>query len=539
MRPAIGLFLLSILLLLNFTRAEWIWNTIDDEFAIESARTALSRIKLMLHEQFGDGYSVSSTDSQVWVTYPDDSSVVYKDCDLGIVCATPVNTTIPEFTLGSRTIVPNYHADLNPTWYETAKVLALRECTTVLDFIVHMDTVWSGVTTLFQRVGDDFVRIASTVPVDYGGELLAVGSVMKYNTSTGAVNDRVKTLLDGKEWNGPISLFSKTYYSSYQPIFVDGQVVGALYFGSTAVIKGVCALWVVFGVLLLFACGLCVITQCVCCNAPPFASGGRSMTLYILAGCILCLISAFVGVSWPGLPAARCWAETWLFYLGESMALAALTAKTFRVWRIFQKAKQFKQSTINTLWLHVFIIGVLGLQALFMLAYTIIAFWPAPATLWVSPVRPIACDTFLDNIITFPAKAVVALLVLASGLLAIKTRTTKAPHLEAVKEAGDLAYVLSALVVSMVFLWCAGYFSHGNLLYSLARFIEPAMPAVIIAGGLFVPKTWRAAELFAQQRLGWRRPAPPPETVLSDPLGVESDSETCTANPMRGLREDI
>ncbi|KAG9393600.1 7 transmembrane sweet-taste receptor of 3 GCPR [Carpediemonas membranifera] len=456
----------------------------------------------MLHEQFGSGYSVSATTNQTWLTYADSSSSLADGCNIKIICTEPRNMSLPNFTIGSRTIVPDYHAFLNPTWYETAATLATREPKTVLDFLVHMDTVWNGVTTIFQRVGDDFVRIVSTVPVDYGGEVLAVGAVMQHYDADGGVNERSKALLEGEEWSGPIELFSQTYYSAYAPIVVDGEVVGALYFGSTAVISGVCFLWLIFTVLLLFMGCLCIITQCICCRSPPFASGGRSMTIYILTGCILCALSALIGTSWPGLPAARCWAETWLFYLGESMALAALTAKTFRVWRIFQKAKQFKQSYFNPMYLHGFVWAALALQAIFLVLHAIAIFIPAPLTLWVSPVRPIACDSFLDPVATLPMEIVIAALIVTAGLLAIQTRSSRAPGLEAVKEASDLAYVVSVLVISAVLQRCVQFFDHDNIIYSLSRFTEPAIPPLIIAGGLFLPKSWRAAKLWAREHVG-------------------------------------
>jgi methyl-accepting chemotaxis protein len=78
--------------------------------------------------------------------------------------------------------------------------------------------------TLFVKNGDDFVRAATTLakPNKTGR---AIGTVL----DTGPALD---ALTSGKAYNGEVSLFSKPYIASYEPITdASGAVLGAYFVG--------------------------------------------------------------------------------------------------------------------------------------------------------------------------------------------------------------------------------------------------------------------------------------------------------------------
>ena len=78
--------------------------------------------------------------------------------------------------------------------------------------------------TLFVKNGDDFVRVATTLakPNKTGR---AIGTVL----DTGPFLDALKS---GKAYNGEVSLFSKPYIASYEPITdASGAVLGAYFVG--------------------------------------------------------------------------------------------------------------------------------------------------------------------------------------------------------------------------------------------------------------------------------------------------------------------
>lgn len=88
-----------------------------------------------------------------------------------------------------------------------------------------LDRFVTNSNTLFTRVGDDFIRTASTLLVD--NSKYAVGFPLDYNSPA------YLPLLSGKSYQGVVQLFGFNYYAKYTPIFdsFTGFVVGAYFSG--------------------------------------------------------------------------------------------------------------------------------------------------------------------------------------------------------------------------------------------------------------------------------------------------------------------
>jgi len=80
-----------------------------------------------------------------------------------------------------------------------------------------------GVATVFEREGDDFRRITTSLKKEDGSR--AVGTLLDRNHPAYAL------MLKGKPYVGRAVLFGKTYMTKYEPITLDGQVAGILFIG--------------------------------------------------------------------------------------------------------------------------------------------------------------------------------------------------------------------------------------------------------------------------------------------------------------------
>ena len=81
-----------------------------------------------------------------------------------------------------------------------------------------------GNATLFMRVGNDFLRIATSVKNAHGER--AVGTYLGKNHPAYA------SLMQGHTWQGKVNLFGRTYMAEYDPILnAASQVIGCFYVG--------------------------------------------------------------------------------------------------------------------------------------------------------------------------------------------------------------------------------------------------------------------------------------------------------------------
>jgi methyl-accepting chemotaxis protein len=84
-----------------------------------------------------------------------------------------------------------------------------------------------AIATVFVRKGEDFLRVATSVKDDKGQRALG--------TALGQDHPARSSLLGGNPWAGLVSLFGKSYFTSYSPIKgKSGQVIGATFIGLDA-----------------------------------------------------------------------------------------------------------------------------------------------------------------------------------------------------------------------------------------------------------------------------------------------------------------
>jgi methyl-accepting chemotaxis protein len=80
-----------------------------------------------------------------------------------------------------------------------------------------------GVATVFARVGDDFLRVSTSVKKEDGSR--AVGTML------GKSHPAYASVIAGKPYVGPARLFGRDYMAKYVPVLADGQVVAMLFVG--------------------------------------------------------------------------------------------------------------------------------------------------------------------------------------------------------------------------------------------------------------------------------------------------------------------
>ena len=92
--------------------------------------------------------------------------------------------------------------------------------------VVDTFTEQSGgsVATVFQRQGDDFLRVTTSLKNQQGQR--AFGTLLDRN------HPAYPVMLRGEKYVGPATLFGRAYMTVYEPIREGGQVIGILFIGS-------------------------------------------------------------------------------------------------------------------------------------------------------------------------------------------------------------------------------------------------------------------------------------------------------------------
>jgi len=80
-----------------------------------------------------------------------------------------------------------------------------------------------GVATVFQREGDDFRRITTSLKKEDGSRAV--------NTLLDRKHPAYAAMVAGTPYVGAAVLFGKTYMTKYEPVVVDGKVIGILFIG--------------------------------------------------------------------------------------------------------------------------------------------------------------------------------------------------------------------------------------------------------------------------------------------------------------------
>ena len=86
-------------------------------------------------------------------------------------------------------------------------------------------TLTGGVATVFQREGDDFRRITTSLKKEDGSRAV--------NTMLDRAHPAYEQMLQGQPFTGKADLFGKSYMTMYEPIKENGQVVGILFIGQS------------------------------------------------------------------------------------------------------------------------------------------------------------------------------------------------------------------------------------------------------------------------------------------------------------------
>lgn len=104
-----------------------------------------------------------------------------------------------------------------------------EENSMVVDEAVEMWGV--GTCTIFQRMNSagDMLRIATNI-VNGNGQR-AIGTYIPAINPNGDHNKIIASVLKGKGYYGKTNIFNTLYIGAYEPIFIEGKVVGVLYYG--------------------------------------------------------------------------------------------------------------------------------------------------------------------------------------------------------------------------------------------------------------------------------------------------------------------
>ncbi|MCD8514772.1 MAG: Cache 3/Cache 2 fusion domain-containing protein, partial [Burkholderiaceae bacterium] len=82
-----------------------------------------------------------------------------------------------------------------------------------------------SVATIFERQGDDFMRITTSLQNAQGQR--AFGTTLDRN------HPAYPVMLRGEKYVGPATLFGRPYMTVYEPIREGGQVIGILFSGTS------------------------------------------------------------------------------------------------------------------------------------------------------------------------------------------------------------------------------------------------------------------------------------------------------------------
>ena len=137
-----------------------------------------------------------------------------------------IKTYLPnEYTINKQNIVKVGKIDA-PAFYN-GKALLNNNFT-----LLEKYTKSSGViATVFARMGDDFVRVTTTLKKEDGSRA--------FGTMLGGKSPALQPVLNKETFYGKVKLFGKDYYVVYEPIIKNDEVIGILFIGYdfTAVLK--------------------------------------------------------------------------------------------------------------------------------------------------------------------------------------------------------------------------------------------------------------------------------------------------------------
>ena len=92
-----------------------------------------------------------------------------------------------------------------------------------IDAVDSFTTLTGGVATVFQREGDDFRRVSTSLKKEDGSR--AINTLLDRN------HPAYKLVIEGKRYLGRAVLFGKTYMTMYEPIVQNDKVIGILFIG--------------------------------------------------------------------------------------------------------------------------------------------------------------------------------------------------------------------------------------------------------------------------------------------------------------------
>ena len=91
------------------------------------------------------------------------------------------------------------------------------------DIVDRFTTSTGSVATVFARVGDDFLRITTSVKKEDGSRALG--------TFLGKQSPAFQDMVEGRTRVDRFALFGKTYMHVYEPIRQGDRTIGVLYIG--------------------------------------------------------------------------------------------------------------------------------------------------------------------------------------------------------------------------------------------------------------------------------------------------------------------
>ncbi len=501
--------------------------TFDQKSTIVAVRVATYHIQHLLECQYGT-FTTDPTKDVTWVAYYD--TKVTPWCKLPQVCATPFNTTLDEITFKGKdgddnkllpdytkppvmtilTVCSRFLAGLVPDFIASSSKMAdfigVEAGARFADFNAVMSNLYFGTVTLFQRIRhtsteDGFLRAATTLPIDAGLRTYAIGSIMSIERADGGVDQRVNNLIHKTEYVGPITLFSVDSYAGYVPVFQgpDDDVIGSVCFISDengSAVLTVPLLLLFFAISALISCTCCA--TLISCRTDSISRSAPMMLLVILAGCHMMVLSGIVRLAnfWDFWSIPRCWLSHALLYMGLTIAFSALAAKNFRIHTFLSRSAMFRTRITYPPWISGLIVATsAAVQGIVLIGHTFIIYWPAPFTYGYSTIRPLLCDHTLDKMLMIPSFTVLGLILGVSGFVAIKTRRySTIDAMKDVVEATEIAFVAVALIIILVITVSAQFFFENTSYRYVIIQLSPAVPALVLTLGLFVPKFWRIVE---------------------------------------------
>ncbi|PIF04047.1 MAG: chemotaxis protein [Arcobacter sp.] len=91
------------------------------------------------------------------------------------------------------------------------------------DYVDNYTRIKGSTATVFARMGDDFVRVTTSLKRPDGSRTLG--------TFLGKKSPAYKFIMEGKRYFGTAHLFGSDYMAVYDPIIKNGEVIGILYIG--------------------------------------------------------------------------------------------------------------------------------------------------------------------------------------------------------------------------------------------------------------------------------------------------------------------